>query len=150
MPQSHARVLIHIIFATKRRQRFIRPEIETDLFAYMAATLKAQGAPALIVGGTDDHVHVLASMSRTVTIADVVEEVKSGSSKWIKTRGPLFRGFAWQVGYGVFSVGPDRVAVVKRYIAAQRAHHRTATFQEEYRKILKAAGVEFDERYMWD
>ncbi len=150
MPQSHARVLIHVVFATKRRQPLIRMDTEADLFAYMAATLKAQGAPALLVGGTDDHVHILCSLSRTVAIADVIEEVKTGSSKWMKTRGPELRGFSWQAGYGVFSVAPDRVEAVKRYIATQREHHRKRTFQEEYLEILRAAGVTFDERYMWD
>ncbi len=150
MPQSHARVLIHLVFATKRRQPLIQPELEKDLFAYLAATLKAQGSPAILVGGTDDHVHILCSLARTGTIAGLVEDVKTGSSKWMKSKGPALRGFAWQAGYGVFSVAPDRVDAVKAYIAGQREHHRKRTFQEEYVALLKTCGIEYDERYIWD
>ncbi|MBI3270014.1 MAG: IS200/IS605 family transposase [Planctomycetes bacterium] len=149
MPQSHARVLIHVVFSTKDRRAWIHREIEADLFAYLAATLKALGSPALLVGGTDDHVHILCSMSRTLAIADLVEEVKSGSSKWIKTKGQEYGQFTWQAGYGVFSVAPDRADAVKQYIAGQREHHRKRTFQEEYVAFLKTCGVPYDERYLW-
>jgi len=150
MPQSLARVLVHIIFSTKNRLRFIKPGIEKELFAYQAAVLRECGSPALIINGTEDHVHILCSLSRTMALCDLLEEVKKRSSKWIKTKGEEYSGFSWQSGYGVFSIGESGVAELKRYIANQKEHHRTRTFQEEYRSILGRYGVEYDERYVWD
>lgn len=149
MPQSHARVLIHVVFSTKDRKAWIPAQIEADLFAYLAATLKALGSPALLVGGTDDHVHILCGLSRTVAIADLVEGVKSSSSKWMKPKGLEYGEFAWQAGYGVFSVAPDRADAVKQYIAGQREHHKKRSFQEEYVAFLRTWGVPIDERYLW-
>lgn len=150
MPQSLARVLVHIIFSTKNRLRFIKPKIENELFAYQAAVLRECGSPALIINGTEDHVHILCSLSRTMALCDLLEEVKKRSSKWIKTKGPEYREFAWQSGYGVFSIGESGVEELKRYIAGQKERHRNRTFQEEYRDILKRYQIEYDERYVWD
>jgi len=150
MPQSLSSILIHLIFSTKNRELFLTPEIETELYPYMASILKAVKSPALIINGTSDHVHTLLSLSRVVTIADLVEEVKTESSKWIKTKGREFNNFHWQNGYGAFSIGQSQVPAVKRYIARQKEHHRRITFQDEYRKFLKLYGVEYDERYVWD
>ena len=150
MPQPLSSILIHLIFSTKNREPFLTPEIETELYPYMASILKAVKSPALIINGTSDHVHTLLSLSRVVTIADLVEEVKTESSKWIKTKGREFNNFHWQNGYGAFSIGQSQVPAVKRYIARQKEHHRRITFQDEYRKFLKLYGVEYDERYVWD
>ena len=150
MPQSLARVLVHIIFSTKNRAPLVRPEIEKELFAYQAAIFRECRSPALIIGGTEDHLHVLCNLSRTIALCDLLEEVKKRSSKWIKTKGQEYVGFAWQAGYGVFSVGESGVAATKSYIAAQKVHHRRIGFQEEYREILRRYGVEYDERYVWD
>ena len=150
MPQSLARVLVHIIFSTKNRQRFILPAIEHELFAYMATVLRECGCPALIINGTQDHVHILCSLSRTTAICDLVEEVKKRSSKWAKTKGADFTGFTWQAGYGVFSIGESGAERVRRYIERQKEHHRQNSFQDEYRDFLVRYGVEFDERYLWD
>jgi putative transposase len=150
MPQSLARVLVHIIFSTKNRSPFIQLEIEKELFAYQAAILRNNGSPALIINGTEDHVHILCSLSRTMTMSDLVQEVKKRSSKWIKTKGEEHGTFAWQNGYGAFSIGESAVTELKRYIARQKEHHRKRSFQEEYRAILKQYGVEYDERYVWD
>jgi len=116
----------------------------------MASIFKALKSPALIINGTSDHLHTLFSLSRVATVADVVEEVKTESSKWIKRKGIEFRNFHWQSGYGAFSIGQSQVSTVKRYIGRQKQHHRRVTFQDEYRKFLKAYGVEYDERYVWD
>ena len=116
----------------------------------MASIFKAMKSPALIINGTSDHLHTLFSLSRVVTIADIVEEVKTESSKWIKTKGREFRNFHWQSGYGAFSIGRSQAPTVKRYIARQKEHHRRVTFQDEYRKFLKAYDIEYDERYVWD
>ena len=126
------------------------PEIDAELYPYIASIFKAMKSPALIIDGASDHLHTLFSLSRVVTIADLVEEVKTESSKWIKTKGQEFRNFHWQNGYGAFSISQSEAATVKRYIRRQKEHHRRVTFQDEYRKFLKAYKVEYDERYVWD
>ena len=150
MPQSLSSILIHLIFSTKNREPFLTPEIDAELYPYMASILKALKSPALIINGTSDHLHTLFSLSRVATVADVVEEVKTESSKWIKRKGIEFRNFHWQSGYGAFSIGQSQVSTVKRCIGRQKQHHRRVTFQDEYRKFLKAYEVEYDERYVWD
>ena len=150
MPQSLSSILIHLIFSTKDRKPFLTPEIDTELYPYMASIFKALKSPALIINGTSDHLHTLFSLSRVAAVADVVEEVKTESSKWIKRKGIEFRNFHWQSGYGAFSIGQSQVSTVKRYIGRQKQHHHRVTFQDEYRKFLKAYEVEYDERYVWD
>ncbi len=107
-------------------------------------------SPALIINGASDHIHSLFSISRVITVADLVREVKTESSKWIKTKGWEFRNFHWQSGYGAFSVGQSQVPAVKRYIARQKEHHRRVTFQEEFREFLQLYEVAYAERYIWD
>ncbi|MEP6707657.1 MAG: IS200/IS605 family transposase [Pyrinomonadaceae bacterium] len=150
MPQSLSSILIHLIFSTKHREPFITPTIETELHPYMAKIFRGLKSPTLTIGGTNDHVHILFSLGRVIAVADLVEEVKTESSKWIKTKGPEFRDFHWQKGYSTFSIGQSQVPALKRYIARQREHHRRVRFQEEYRKFLKAYGIDYDERYVWD
>ena len=150
MPQSLSSILIHLIFSTKNREPFITPEIESELHPYMATIFRGMKCPSLAIDGTSDHIHVLFSMARIVTIADLVEEVKTESSKWIKTKGQEFRNFHWQRGYGGFSIGQSQVSTLKGYIHNQKRHHRRVTFQEEYRKFLMSYGIEYDERYVWD
>ena len=116
----------------------------------MATIFREHNSPSLIIDGTKDHVHTLFALGRTITIADLVEEVKTGSSKWIKTKGRGFRNFHWQKGYGAFSIGQSNVAALKRYIRNQKQHHRRVSFQDEYRDFLKRYEIEFDERYVWD
>ena len=150
MPQSLSSILIHLIFSTKNREPFLTTEIDAELYPYMASIFKAMKSPALIINGTSDHIHTLFSLSRVVTIASLVEEVKTESSKWIKTKGKQFRNFHWQSGYGAFSIGQSQVPTVKRYITRQKEHHHRVSFQDEYRKFLNVYGVEYDERYVWD
>ncbi len=150
MPQSLSSILIHLVFSTKNREPFITPAIESELHPYMATIFREHNSPSLIINGTKDHVHTLFALGRTITIADLVEEVKTGSSKWIKTKGRGFRNFHWQKGYGAFSIGQSNVAALKRYIRNQKQHHRHVSFQDEYRDFLKRYEIEFDERYVWD
>ncbi len=150
MPQSLSSILIHLVFSTKNREPFITPAIESELHPYMATIFREHNSPSLIIDGTKDHVHTLFALGRTITIADLVEEVKTGSSKWIKTKGREFRNFHWQKGYGAFSIGQSNVAALKRYIRNQKHHHRHVSFQDEYRDFLKRYEIEFDERYVWD
>ena len=150
MAQSLAKVLIHIIFSTKERRPWIHAEVREELHAYLVGAAKAIGSPTLLVNTMPDHAHVLLSLSRTLSISEVVEELKKGSSKWIRTKAESLRDFYWQGGYGAFSVSPSNVEQVREYIASQEAHHRKMTFQDEFREFLKRHGVEFDERYVWD
>jgi putative transposase len=150
MPQSLARVLVHLVFSTKGREPFLSPGIRTELHPYLAVVLTNDGCPSLQVGGVEDHVHLLFGLSRTRTIAQVVENVKTSSSRWLKTKGPALADFHWQNGYGAFSVSQSLADEVVDYIRRQEEHHRTRTFQEEYRRLLERYGIEFDERYVWD
>lgn len=150
MPQSLSSVLVHLIFSTKDRWPFITAEIEKELHPYMASIFKALKSPSLTIGGFDDHVHILFSLARTIHLAELVEEVKTDSSKWIKTKGLEVRKFQWQRGYGAFSIGQSQVPDLKRYIARQRIHHKRVTFQDEYRKFLESYGISYDQRYVWD
>jgi putative transposase len=151
MPQSLSNVVLHIIFSTKHRRPFLRePKVRDVMIGYLVGTLRNLQCPSIIVGVVEDHVHILCNLSRTMTIANLVERVKTSSSARIKEEGPFLRDFHWQDGYGAFSVSQSKVEEVKRYIADQEQHHRTRTFQEEFRLFLQRHGMEFDERYVWD
>ena len=150
MPQSLASIPVHCIWSTKDRQPFIKQEIEKELFSYMASIFRAYESPALIINGTEDHVHSLTILSRKITVAKLIEEVKKSSSKWIKTKGTLYRNFYWQSGYAALGIGQSNIEALKRYIANQKEHHRQKTFQEEYMEFLKKYNIEYDERYVWD
>ncbi len=150
MPQSLARLHIHLVFSTKNREPIITDSVRSPLHAYMATVLHNLGCAPVLINSVEDHTHLLFDLARTVSISQVVEDVKKSSSKWIKTQGPEFGAFAWQSGYGAFAVSESNVETVRQYIANQREHHRKKTFQEEYRAFLKRHNVAFDERYVWD
>ena len=150
MPQSLARLHIHLVFSTKNREPLIADPVRDSLHRYMATVLQNLGCAPVLINSVEDHTHLLFDLARTVSISQVVEDVKKSSSKWIKTQGPEFAGFAWQAGYGAFAVSESNVETVRAYIANQREHHRTKTFQEEYRAFLERHNVAFDERYAWD
>jgi REP element-mobilizing transposase RayT len=151
MPQSLASVVVHIVFSRKNRHPFLSDrDIRREMHAYLGGTSNQLACPAITVGGVADHVHMLCVLSRNVSIADFVGEVKRSSSKWVKTKGRMLTKFAWQSGYGVFSVGQSEVERVKAYIKGQEEHHIKKTFEDEYRCFLKDYGVEYDERYVWD
>jgi REP element-mobilizing transposase RayT len=150
MPQSLANILLHVVFSTKNRAPLIEPEIENELFPYVASICRACGSPSHAIGGTADHVHIACSLSRIIAVSKLLEEIKRSSSKWIKTKGARFRSFAWQNGYGAFSIGESQLANLKGYIARQREHHRLKTFQEEFREFLTRYQIQYDERYVWD
>jgi putative transposase len=116
----------------------------------MAGALQAIACEPILINGTADHVHILCNLSRTVTIAGLVEEVKKGSSKWIKEQAPACRDFYWQGGYGAFSVSQSDVDQVRTYVATQEEHHRKVSFQDEFRALCDRHGIEMDERYVWD
>ena len=150
MPQSLANLHIHLVFSTKDRFPFITDAVRAELHSYMATVLANLGCPATIINSVEDHVHVLFRLSRTVAVAKVVEDVKKGSSKWLKSKSPMLEKFAWQAGYGVFGVSESNLEPVVAYIRNQREHHRTKSFQEEYLAFLQKHRIEYDERYLWD
>lgn len=150
MPQSLSFALIHLIFSTKDRFPFFTEPIRTSMHAYLATVARNMDCECYRVGGVADHVHLAVRLSRTITIAKLVEELKTSSSKWLKKQSPALEKFAWQRGYGAFSVGPTDLPALEKYIEGQEAHHRAKTFQEEYRAFLTKYGISYDEKYVWD
>jgi len=150
MGQSLVKNYIHIVFSTKHRQSLILPSIETELFSYLGGICNNLECHVLKVGGYKDHIHVLCMLSKKIALMKLVEQLKSNSSKWIKTKGDDFKNFYWQDGYGAFSVRPSEVKIVINYIANQHEHHSKKTFQDEYKAFLKKYEVSYDERYVWD
>ena len=151
MPQSLAKILVHLIFSTKNRFPFLTEEpIRSELNSYLAGVLREWDSPAIPAGSVKDHVHILCALSKNHAMCKIVEEIKRSSSKWIKTKDPQFEKFQWQNGYGAFSVSQSDAESVRAYILHQDEHHRTRTFQEEFRLFLERYQVPYDERYVWD
>ena len=150
MPQSLFKVYVHLIFSTKHREPLLMPSFRRFLHAYLATVLKNQDCPAAKIGGSSDHAHILFRLSKNLALAEVAEEVKTSSSRWLKIQAKGPQSFHWQNGYGGSSVSPAEVGSVAAYIEGQEEHHKAVSFQEEYRKFLEEYGVEFDERYVWD
>ena len=151
MPQSHAQVWLHIVFATKERRRFLQKESFRDpMFRMLAHQVKQGGWVSASVGGHVDHVHLLVGLSRTITIADLVEHVKTETSKWAKKDREGNDLFQWQSGYGVFSVSHSMKDKVDDTIRSQEQHHATSSFPDEYRRLCEKHGIEINERYVWD
>jgi REP element-mobilizing transposase RayT len=150
MPHSFASILVHLVFSTKDRRPLIQPEIEPELYPYLATVCRGRDCPSLAIDGTEDHVHLFGRLGRRACVAAVVEEVKTTSSKWIKAKGPAYADFYWQAGYGAFSIGESSTGALKRYIANQKEHHRKQTFQDEFRTLLRKYRIEYNERYIWE
>lgn len=151
MPQSLSAVYNHLVFSTKDRRPFLKDkEIRDELHAYLAGVSNQVDCPLIIVGGVEDHVHLLARQARTISLADWIKELKRVSSLWIKERDVQHAKFSWQSGYGAFSVSVSKLEAVREYILNQEQHHRRKTFQDEFRAILTKHAVEWDEQYVWD
>jgi REP element-mobilizing transposase RayT len=150
MPQSLSFLLIHMIFSTKDRTPIHDTSILPSLHAYLATVARNAGCECYRAGGVADHAHLAIRLSRTTATSKLVEELKTSSSKWLKTQSPSLAKFAWQRGYGAFSVGPSDLATLIHYIDTQEAHHQKHTFQEELRAFLTKYSLECDERYVWD
>jgi len=150
MAQSLAKNLVHLVFSTKNRACLIHDDLRPDLHAYLATVLKNMECPALIINSVEDHVHIFFILHRTVALSSAVGELKSSSSKWLKTQSDQLATFAWQAGFGAFSVSESNVAAVRQYIENQKEHHRKISFQDELRLFLSKHRVEYDERYLWD
>ena len=150
MGQSLVQNYVHLVFSTKHRQPLIIPSVEDELFAYLGGTCNKLDCQVIKVGGYLDHVHILCMLSKKIALMKLLEQIKSHSSKWVKTTDERLADFYWQDGYGAFSVNPKEVETVIKYIANQKEHHTQRTFQDEYRLFLKQYNVTYDERYVWD
>ncbi len=150
MPQSLAQILVHLVFSTKNREPRLADDIRDELHAYIGGIILNHQGTLLAAGSVADHIHLLVAHPRTVALADLVQVIKTGSTKWLKSKAPGSQDFHWQSGYGAFSLSPSHRAALEKYLAGQAQHHRKISFQEEYRRLLKKYGIEFDERYVWD
>jgi REP element-mobilizing transposase RayT len=150
MSQSLVNNLVHLVYSTKHRKPWLPDEVRDHLFAYHAGIFKQWESPALVIGGIEDHVHALFRLSKNHALKKIVEEVKKGSSKWMKAEGTKNKEFHWQNGYAAFSVSASNAEDVRRYIENQREHHKELSFQDELRVLLSRHGIDFDERYIWD
>ncbi len=151
MSQSLVQIYVHIVFSTKHRRPFLGDgEFRDRTHRYLAGICKNLNCPALIVGGIEDHVHILCRLRPTVGIADLIRDLKRDSSKWVKASESRLTEFHWQQGYGAFSISPSHVDALREYIMNQGEHHQRETFQDEFRRMCKKYGLEIDERYVWD
>lgn len=149
MSQSLAQIYLNLVFSTKNRIHSLRG-IEEKTHAYLVGACNNLESPSLIIGGVEDHVHILCLQSKNIALKDLVGEIKRESSKWIKTQGQGYQDFYWQGGYGAFSISPSHVLMVEQYITNQRKHHTQISFQDEFRRMCKKYDLAIDERYVWD
>jgi len=150
MGRSLSYLLVHVVFSTKDRVPLLDAAVRADLFAYLATVVRNDDCECFRVGGVGDHVHLAIRLSRETSVATLVREIKTSSSRWLKSQSPELAKFAWQRGYGAFSVGPSDLNALIRYIDTQEAHHVKHTFQDEFRAFLKKYGIECEERFLWD
>jgi len=148
MPQTLSFNLVHVIFSTKDRRALIDDEISDKLHSYLAGTARKLDCECFRAGGMPNHVHLALRLAPTRQAAKVVSEIKTGSSVWMKQQG--VKDFAWQRGYGLFSVSPADIRALVRYIETQEAHHRKRGFEDEMRAFYAKYHVAFDERYVWN
>jgi REP element-mobilizing transposase RayT len=148
MPSTHLSLHYHIVFSTKERRPFIKDKWRENLHSYLGGCVRTEGGIPEAIGGTKDHVHLLIGLRATHQLSNVVKHIKIVSSKWIHTEIES-KLFAWQTGYGAFTVGVSQVRQVKRYILRQEIHHQKESFQEEYVAMLEMSGVEYEDKYLW-
>ena len=148
MAQSLSKLYVHIVFHIKNHDVVIRSEDETELYAYIGGVIKANDAFPIKINGTENHIHILTTMSKNLSLAKFVEEIKRNSSRWIKNKGEHYQTFAWQGGYAGYSVSQSKLSVVEKYIDNQKEHHKTIAFKDEYVKFLREYNVDFDEKYL--
>ncbi|MGB6036033.1 MAG: IS200/IS605 family transposase [Cryomorphaceae bacterium] len=149
MGQSLSRVYLHIIFGTKNWEPSIQPAIENELYSYLAGVCHHLDCATLSVNGHLNHVHILSRLSKTITIAELLQKLKSNSSKWMKTKDEDIKHFSWQDGYAAFSVSESALASVSQYINQQKEHHKIIGYKDEIRNLLRENGIEIDEKYFW-
>jgi REP element-mobilizing transposase RayT len=150
MPNTYTSLHYHIVFSTKNRERWIMPDLEQRIWAYLGGIVKDHKMQPIQIGGIEDHVHLLLGAPATLAPSKIAQMIKGGSSAWIHDTFPNMTGFAWQDGYGAFTVSKSSVPDVANYIQNQREHHRTKTFQEEYLAMLQKHDIDYKECYLWD
>ncbi len=150
MPGTYSQILLHVVFSTKHREPWIIAEVAERLYPYIGGIIRAEKGTLYDIGGVEDHVHLYLRWRTDGSISDLMRTVKARSSKWMHDEFPALRAFAWQEGYSVFSVSKSQEESVKKYIAGQQDHHKKEDFKSELLKLLRAHGVEFDEKYVCD
>jgi putative transposase len=149
LSHTYVNALFHCVFSSKGRRALITSSLQERLWPFMGGIAREQGLKALAIGGVEDHVHLLLSLPATIAVAKAIQLIKGASSKWVHDTFPEHRSFAWQEGYGAFSIGVSQTDATVTYIRSQPEHHRQTTFQEEFRMFLKKHGIQYDERYVW-
>jgi putative transposase len=150
MPSTHTNLLYHVVFSTKCRIPLITKNIQDELYRYIGGIIHNEDGVSLEIGGTNDHMHLLAKFKSAISVSEMLGRIKANSSKWANENKMELRKFGWQEGYGAFSVSESQVNSVVKYIRGQEEHHRKQTFQEEYVALLQKHGIEYDEKYLWD
>ena len=150
MGHSYTNLLYHIVFSTERREPWLDADMSPRLYDYLGGAIRSEGGISLAMNGCPDHLHVLAKLRQDKAVSDVLRSIKANSSGWIHREFDTLRSFAWQSGYGAFTVSQSQVEKVKLYIANQQQHHQRVSFKEEFIALLEAHGIEYDERYLWD
>jgi REP element-mobilizing transposase RayT len=149
MAGTYTNLLYHLVFSTKNRAPIITSKLDSDLHAYIGGIIRGEGGKMLEIGGTVDHIHIPLKLKPTKSVSEMLNRIKAKSSKWANEDKRPRRKFAWQDGYGAFTVSESQVKAVRRYIKNQKTHHRRRTFQDEFRALLVRHGIEFEERYLW-
>jgi REP element-mobilizing transposase RayT len=149
MANTYTSLIYHVVFSTENREKWIKPSMEERVRAYLGGIAREHDMVAQQIGGIEDHVHLVLGMRASMGVSKAVQLLKGVSSKWVSEAFPALRGFAWQDGYGAFTVSKSQLATAIEYVARQREHHRARTFQEECRAMLALHEIEFDERYVW-
>jgi len=151
MAQTLTDLIVHLVFSTKNRSRLLEtPELRQEMSCYLAGALREINCPAIVTNALDDHAQLLLRQSKNLAIAKIAEQIKISSSSWVKTKDPKLRDFYWQNGYGAFSVSQSNTDEGQHYILNQEDHHRSVSFQDEFRRLLERHGIEYNERYVWD
>jgi len=147
MSSTLTRILIHLVFSTRDRMPLITPDVQDELYGYIRGTVHRKGASLYEIGGMPDHIHLLVQLDPTNPLSNLVQHIKGGSSRWVKT---LVKSFYWQRGYGAFSVSESNRLVVERYIQNQARHHARHAYQSEFLQLLKRHGVPYEDEHLWD
>jgi len=150
MPGTYSQILLHIVFSTKHRTPWITPDVAERLYPYMGGIVRSEKGVLYDIGGIEDHVHMYLRWRPDMPVSDLMRDIKANSSKWIHDTFPTLGAFAWQEGYGAFSVSKSQEDAVKAYIAGQHEHHKKEDFESEFLRMLRLHEIEFEERYVFD
>jgi REP element-mobilizing transposase RayT len=150
MGNTYTSLHYHFVFSTKSRRPWISHDIEERVWSYLGGIARENGMRPILIGGMPDHVHIALGLPSTLAVSKAMQQIKGASSKWIKENFPRFDEFAWQDGYGAFSVSKSVLPTVALYIERQAEHHRKTSFQEEFLTLMKLHEIEYDEQYLWD